>query len=357
MHNDHVTIDDVARRAGLSVATVSRVMHDSPRVSADARRRVQDAVAALGYSPNALARGLAMRRTSTVGVLVSSIADPFWAQVVRGIEDCAYHERYAVIIASSYEDVAREQGAVELFRHKRVDGIIVAASSGGPEALMEMRPRGVPVVFINNEHIEIDNEHIEPVSASLALDEPAGAGPVYLVANDDTQGAILVVEHLLALGHRRIGYIGATGRASSLRRYHGYRLTLERASVPRDDLLVVHLDEGADEGELGAFRLLAGEARPTALFCYDDVMALGALRAVRALGMQTPRDVSVVGFDDIPIAAYMDPPLTTVRQPMYEMGQQAMHMLLGLLRSEPPAPRVIMPGELVVRASSGPLLR
>lgn len=347
MSNQHVTIDDVARRAGLSVATVSRVMHNNPRVSPQARRRVNEAIDALGYTPNALARGLAMRSTQTIGVLVSSIADPFWAEVTRGIEDYAHQAGYGILIASSYEDAAREQNSMKLFRHKRVDGIVVGASSSGPEALNSARAHHLPVVFINSEHIDPD-EAADPMPA-LEAEHPSA----YLVA-DDAHGAMLVTAHLLALGHTRIAYIGARDRASSVRRLNGYRQALEQSGLTLDETLVVITGEGANDGELGAFRLLTREARPTALFCYDDMTALGALRAARALQLRTPSDVSIVGFDDIPIAAYLDPPLTTVRQPMYEMGQQAMSMLVALLQGADPPRYVTMPGELVVRSSSGP---
>jgi DNA-binding LacI/PurR family transcriptional regulator len=226
-----------------------------------------------------------------------------------------------------------------------VDGIIVGASSGGPDAVLGKRWQHLPLVFVNN-------EHIAPDDALLDAGQAAARAAAYLVSNDDMRGAATMTEHLLALGHRRIGYIGAAGRASSLRRQHGFQQTLQRAGLPYDESLVVVLDEGSNEGELAAFRLLSRANRPTALFCYDDVMALGALRAIRALNLRVPEDVSVVGFDGIPLAAYFDPPLTTVRQPMYEMGQQAMMTLLRLFGGEE-APRVtVMHGDLIIRASS-----
>lgn len=351
MVENRVTIIDVARRAGLSVATVSRVMHDSPRVSPEARQRVRAAVETLGYTPNALARGLAMNSTShTVGVLLSSIADPFWAEVARGIEDYAHSEHYAVLIAGSYEDTERERSAFDLFQYKRVDGIIVGASSGGPEMLDQRRTFGLPVVFVNNEHIEPND------LASNSMDghsDGTAGGSFYLVANDDLQGAMLATTHLLDLGHRRIAYIGPPGRASSVRRCTGYRRALEHAGIAFDEDTVAIVGEGANAGELGAFRLLARHPAPTALFCYDDMTALGALRAVRALNRRVPHDVSVIGFDDIPMAAYLDPPLTTVRQPMYEMGCQAMNTLLALLQGQSSPHTITMAGELMVRQSSG----
>jgi DNA-binding LacI/PurR family transcriptional regulator len=184
--------------------------------------------------------------------------------------------------------------------------------------------------------------------------ETAAATDTYLVAGDDVHGAKLATEHLLSLGHRRCAYVGAEGRASSLRRLRGYRLALAEAGLPFDESLVVAPGEGAIHGELAAFRLLARRPAPSALFCYDDMTAVGVLRAVRALNLGVPQDVAVVGFDDIPLAAYLDPPLTTVRQPMYEMGQQAMTMLLDLINGEMPPRLVTMPGELVIRSSSGP---
>lgn len=349
---EQVTIEDVARLAGMSAATVSRVMHNSPRTSPEAQRRVREAVATLGYMPNALARGLVTRSTHTVGVLVNSIGDPFWAEVLRGCEDYAQEQGYAVLITSAYEDPARERRAIDLFQQKRVDGIIIAASSGGPMALGDQRAYRLPVVFVNDEHMEPDE--ISVATDAVPHVEAAIVPSIYHVANDDVQGGKLATEHLLQLGHRRCAYVGAPGRASSAHRQRGYTRALEQAGLPVDESLIVASGEGAMHGELAAFRLLARRSAPTALFCYDDMTAVGALSAIRALNLRVPQDVSVVGFDDIPLAAYLDPPLTTVRQPMYDMGRQAMQMLLGLERGETPASLVTMPGELIVRASSGP---
>lgn len=358
MADKHVTINDVARRAGLSVATVSRVMHDNPRVSLDARRRVREAVDTLGYTPNALARGLAMRSTShTIGVLVTSIGDLFWAEVVRGIEDYVYEQSYAVLIAGAYEDPERERRAIDLFHHKRVDGIIIGASSGGPEALNGRGSFRLPVVFVNNEHVGAGDtareaEAADHVAVTAAMDRQHA--PTLLVTNDDVHGAMLATNHMLQLGHRRIAYLGSGERASSLHRLSGYRRALEGAGVPVDDEIIALAGEGANSGELAAFRLLSHRPAPTALFCYDDMTALGALRAIRACQLHVPRDISLVGFDDIPLAAYLDPPLTTVRQPMYEMGRQAAGMLIGVLRDGDPPRAVTMAGELMVRSSTGP---
>jgi DNA-binding LacI/PurR family transcriptional regulator len=342
--DDHVTIDDVARISGLSVATVSRVMHDNPRVSAETSLRVREVIDRLGYTPNALARGLSMRVTHTIGVLVISISDPFWGEVVHGIEDRARQDRYAVLLASTDEDVDKERQALELFRHQRVDGIIIGASSTGTGVAGDSRPSRLPLVFVNNEHLQTsyDTQHNpEPRAASL-------------IATDDRQGARLAVEHLIGLGHRRIAYIGPPDRASSIRRQQAYLQALEAAGVMPDPSLIITIGEGANHGELAAFRVLARTPAPTALFCYDDMTALGALRAIRALKMRVPADISVVGYDDIPLAAYLDPPLTTVSQPMNEMGRQAMSILLDVFHGHSEPRTIVLGGELVVRGSSGP---
>ncbi|HEV7127308.1 MAG TPA: LacI family DNA-binding transcriptional regulator [Ktedonobacterales bacterium] len=334
----------MARVSGLSVATVSRVMHDSPRVSVETSLRVREVIERLGYTPNALARGLSMRVTHTIGVLVISISDPFWGEVVHGIEDRARRDRYAVLLASTDEDVDKERQALELFRHQRVDGIIIGASSAGPGVAGDRQPARLPLVFVNNEHL--------PTSIDTPIDREARVAS--LIATDDRQGARLAVEHLIALGHRRIAYIGPPDRASSIRRLQGYRLAMEAMGAVLDESLVMSVGEGANHGELAAFRVLARTPAPTALFCYDDMTALGALRAIRALKMRVPTDVSVIGYDDIPLAAYLDPPLTTVSQPMNEMGQQAMSILLDVLRGDSEPRTIVLGGELVVRGSSGP---
>ena len=342
MRDEHATIEDVARLSGVSMTTVSRVMHHSVRVSPEARARVLAAVEHLGYTPNALARGLAMSTTRTVGVLVSSVSDPFWGEVVQTIQRQARQQDYGVLIAASDEDVETERQVLELFLHKRVDGIIVGASSGGTSVLRDPRYARVPLVFVNNEHF---------LTSPAAHPEPTHAAN--LVASDDRQGGTLAVEHLLSLGHRHIAYIGPADRASSLHRRAGYAAALEYAGVVCDPALIETVGEGANPGELATFRLLAHRPRPTAIFCYDDMTAVGALRAVRALQLRVPTDISVMGFDDILLAAYLDPPLTTVRQPTGELGEQAVRLLLDILAGGV-LPRVVtVHGELVVRDSTG----
>jgi DNA-binding LacI/PurR family transcriptional regulator len=320
-------------------------MHDNPRVSHETSLRVRAVIDRLGYTPNALARGLSMRVTHTIGVLVISISDPFWGEVVHGIEDRARRDHYAVLLASTDEEVDKERQALELFRHQRVDGIIIGASSTGTSAAGDQRPMRPPIVFVNNEH--------QPTDVGARLNpEPHGAG---LIATDDCQGARLAVEHLIGLGHKRIAYIGPPDRASSVHRLLGYRLAIEAAGGVSDESLLMLVGEVANQVELAATRVMARAPAPTALFCYDDMTALGALRAARALKLRVPADISVVGYDDIPLAAYLDPPLTTVRQPMSEMGQQAMSMLLSVLRDHTEPRIIVLGGELVVRDSSGPV--
>ncbi len=348
MGGAHVTIDDVARHAGLSVATVSRVMHDSPLVRPATRARVLRSVEVLGYSPSALARGLAMSSTYTIGVLVGSFADPFWAEVVRGIESQARASGYAVLITSSDDDAAQERAALGLFRHKRVDGIIVCASREGTAQTTERQAISMPTVYVNVEQLPLD-------AGSGRGDNNGGDQPsplVNVVATDDQFGARLAMEHLLTLGHRRIAFIGPTDRASAVARRRGYTDALERAGLSPNHAYIVEA-AGVARAEEAGESLLRRRSRPTALFCYDDVTALGALRAVRAAGLCVPADVSVVGFDDIPLAAYLEPPLTTVRQPMYEMGRRAMAMLLQLARGGSDVPGITLAGMLVTRASTG----
>ena len=344
MQSENATIEDVARLAGLSMATVSRVLHQSPRVSAEARARVLAAVDHLDYTPNALARGLAMSTTHTIGVLVSSISDPFWGEVVQTIQSFARQEQYSVLIAASDENREIERQALELFRHKRVDGIIVGASSGGIGVLHDQRLGRVPLVFVNNEHFLPNGRDAEQAAHPRAN----------LVATDDWRGGKLAVEHLLQQGHRHIAYIGPSDRASSVNRLDGYRDALDEAGIPFESALVAMVGEGPNPGELATFRLLAGNPMLTALFCYDDMTAVGALRALRALRLRVPADISVVGFDDLPLAAYLEPQLTTVRQPTNELGTQAVRILLDILQRRQPPRTITVQGELVVRDSSGP---
>jgi LacI family repressor for deo operon, udp, cdd, tsx, nupC, and nupG len=333
-----VSIKDIAKAAGVSHSTVSRALSDSPLVKAETKTRIQRLAREMGYSPDAIARSLVMQRTHTVGVVVTTITDPFVAEVVQGLEDTAQENDYSVILASSASEPGRELAAVEMLRAKRVDGVIVTSSRVGALYLEHLERIGVPVVLVNN-HNEQSGRYTFSVSV------------------DNQHGGHLATAHLVQRGRRRISYVsGPADHSDDAERLAGYRQALGEAGIAFDPALVLPGNGRLDGGEL-ALRTLARLAeRPTAVFCYNDMTAIGLISAARWAGLSVPKDLAVVGFDDIPLAAHVYPPLTTVAQPQRDMGRQAMNMALALMAADDsiaPFSDVVIKGKLIVRESSG----
>jgi DNA-binding LacI/PurR family transcriptional regulator len=326
-----VSIKDIARAAQVSHSTVSRALRDSPLVNPETRALIHRIAAEKGYTVSAVARSLVTRRTNTIGVVVTSIADPFVGEVVSGIEEFALQHDYSVILATCHADPDREQRAVRSFQERRVDGILVTASRVGALYLPMLEEMKVPIVLINNQHPRDYGYHV-------SIDNPAGARAV--------------TSHLIALGHRRIGYIGDRfGLYSDTERCDGYRETLAQSGIPFDPALAAYGDGGPESGRHAMLDLLDRPEHPTAVFCYNDMEAYGAMRAARERGLRVPDDMSIAGFDDLVLSSYTDPPLTTVRQPMQEMGRDAAGILVDLLGGGNPT-SVVKPGTLVPRQST-----
>jgi DNA-binding LacI/PurR family transcriptional regulator len=327
------SIKDIARLAGVSHCTVSRALHHSPLIHPKTAERIREIARRSGYVPNAVARSLVSRSTRTVGVVVTTIADPFIGEVVEGIETTANEHGYSVILANSNAVPELEMKVVDSFSQRRVDGILVAASRVGALHGKHLAGTNVPIVLINNQHPGefVHSVGIDNISASREL-----------------------VGHLLQLGHRRIAYIGDhSGYQSDAERFTGYRTALKAARITIDQALVVRGDGKPEEGERAAIQLLELADPPTAIFCYNDMTALGALRAAGNRGLRIPDDLAIAGFDDLFVASYTSPPLTTIRQPKQEMGRRAMSILLQLLAGEETESRILLPGELIVRGSTG----
>jgi DNA-binding LacI/PurR family transcriptional regulator len=332
-----VSIKDIARAAGVSHPTVSRALRDSPLVSLETKARIQQLAGEMGYSPDARARSLVEGRTRTVGLVVTTIADPFIAQVVQGIETAAHDHGYTVILCNSNAEPEREIGAVETLRSKRVDGVIVASSRVGALYMEHLERIGVPVVLINNH-----NEQSGRYTFSIGVD------------NED--GGRLATNHLLELGHCRIAYVtGPADHSDDLGRLAGYREALAAVGIPLDPALVTPGTGRTGGGERALRLLMELDDPPTAVFCYNDMTAIGLMGAARATGLAVPDDLAIVGFDDIPFASYVQPSLTTIAQLKVEMGQWAMEMALALMQSPDPAEGelsdITVKGQLVVRGS------
>ncbi|HET9553497.1 MAG TPA: LacI family DNA-binding transcriptional regulator [Anaeromyxobacteraceae bacterium] len=328
------TIVDVARRAGVSPSTVSHVLNRTRFVSADARRRVEEAVEALGYRPNALARSLRSGRSHTIGLVLPDSGNPFFAELAREIQLAAYDAGYSVVLCNTENDVEKERGSVALLMRTQVDGIVLVAVDERGDALRSLARQALPVVVMDRERPD------------LALDT---------VLTDHRQGGLDATRHLLALGHRRVACVaGPAGLSPSALRLGGYRQALEEAGLPYDAALVRHGDFHPASGHAAARALLALADPPTALFACNDLMAFGVLRAAAELDRPVPEALAVVGYDDVELAAFAVPPLTTVAQPRAEMGRAAVRLIASRV-ADPRLPRqqALLPVSLVVRRSSG----
>ncbi|MFL6447615.1 MAG: LacI family DNA-binding transcriptional regulator [Bryobacteraceae bacterium] len=329
-----VSIKDIARLAGVSHSTVSRALHKSPLIPPATAQRIQQIAQEQGYTASAVARSLVTRRTQAIGVVVTSIADPFNGDVVAGIEEVANERGYSVILATSQADPDRELAVVRSCQERRVDGILVASSRVGALYVPVLSELDVPIVLINNQH---------------------GSDFAYSIRIDNVHGMRLATEHLLALGHRRIAYVGDRfGLHSDEERFAGYASALAACQIPLDKELVANGNGKADEAGSALDQLLKRGAMPSAIACYNDMTALGLMQRAQELGISVPGELSVTGFDDIPFAAFAMPPLTTVRQPRREMGRQAMRLLFARLSDEPAEKTSVINGELIVRGSTAP---
>ncbi len=332
-----VSIKDIAKAAGVSHSTVSRALSDSPLIKAETKARIQRLAQEMGYSPDAIARSLVTQRTHTVGVVVTTITDPFVAEVVQGIEDTAQENDYSVILASSASEPERELAAVEMLRAKRVDSLIVTSSRVGALYLEHLERFGVPVVLVNNHNRQSGRY-------------------TFSVSVDNQHGGHLATAHLIQRGHRHIGYVsGPADHSDDAERLAGYRQALDESGITFDPALVVHGNGRLDGGERALRTLARLVELPTAVFCYNDITAIGLISAARQAGLAVPDDLAVVGFDDIPLAAHVYPSLTTVAQPQRDMGRQAMNMALALMTADDsamPLSDIVVKGRLIVRASS-----
>jgi len=326
-----VSIVEIAKAARVSHSTVSRALRNSPLVSVETGAHIRRLAQDMGYVPSAIGRGLAMQSTRTIGLVVTTIADPFVAEVVRGVEEQALDCGYGLFLCQSSGQPQREVAAVRALHENRVAGVIVTSSRVGERYLPLLEQMKVPIVLINNEH----------------------AGPYGgFVAIDDVGGGRLAAEYLLGLGHQRIAYISGWPEArSSQDRLRGYGEALRSGGLATSPSLIGAGTGRMDGGYQAMQGLLRSPPRPTAVFCYNDMTAIGALKALHEAGVGVPAQVSVIGFDDVALAAYCTPPLTTIAQPKYEMGQLAMRMLLDLLSKPEQVQNVVLQGELIVRAS------
>ncbi|MEN3311410.1 MAG: LacI family transcriptional regulator [Actinomycetota bacterium] len=336
MSPSNTTIRDVARLSGVSPMTVSRVINDSERVSPETRRRVEQAISELGYVPSRLARGLSRQRTGTLSVIVPDVANPFFTAVVRAAEEVARRADYRVILCDTRADLGVERDVIaELIAH-RVEGVVIApVSDRSATHLRRLTEFGVPFVLIDRTIPGVDCD---------------------VVLGDSSGGARQLVEHLLSLGHRRIGFIVESDDVSTARdRRAGYEAALTAAGIALDPALVTNAAPDPSGGSAGMAKLLELEKRPTAVFTVNNLVALGAIEAVRAAGLEVPDDVALVCFDDIEYASRLYPFLTAMEQPAQTFGTLGTQLLLERIEGRGPDRRheVVLPGEFMIRRSCG----
>ncbi len=327
-----VSIYDIAKKAKVAPSTVSRALQDHPRIGAKTKQLIQALAKEMDYVPSTVAKSLIANRTWTIGMVLATIDDPFMGRVVEGVEQIAIEAGFNVFLSTSQNNRERELAIIDVLQQRRVDGIIVIASHLFDRYARYVDRSKVPIIVINEQ-------------------DPGKT--IHFVTVDDVQGACLAVEHLIALGHRRIGYVSNINRPkSNQHRLKGHQDALAAAGIAFDPALIFtsnDIEDNAKRGEVSLEPLLAAGA--TAVFCYNDTTAIGVLAACYKRGIVVPDNLSVIGFDDIDMAAYTIPPLTTIRQPRFELGQRAMQMMLDLLDGQEPDNQ-ILPGELVVRQTT-----
>ncbi|MCC7445989.1 MAG: LacI family DNA-binding transcriptional regulator [Anaerolineae bacterium] len=331
-HYHHVTIKDVAREAGVSYSTVSRVLNNQPHIHPDKRQRVLDAAARLGYVVNLQARGLVGGRTQTIGLLLHELSAPYMGLVVQGIDEELAAAAYELILQTTHRHRHKETLLVNTVSRGMIDGLLLLLPLELESYLDVLRDRQFPYVVI-------DHQGFDDFSPTVSA--------------DNVQGAYTATKYLIELGHRRIGFVaGRFDTSSGTDRLAAYKAALTDAGLPFDPDLV---QPGAYEqhgGYLAANALLDLPQPPTALFCANDASAFGAYEAIRNRGLRIPQELSVIGFDDIPQAALVHPPLTTIQQPLVEIGRRAARLLLHYIaQPDYPVEHIVMPTRLIVRES------
>lgn len=331
------TIYDVARAASVSVATVSHVLNDSRFVAPETKERVLRAISSLRYRRHGIARSLRRSQTSTIGLMISDITNPFFADLVRGVENVVSSHSYNLILCNTEERTAKERLYLDVLLEKRVDGLIMAPAGGNEVYIRDLIASGFPTVFV---------------------DRYMDLGADAVIVNNE-RSSFEIVTHLIELGHRKIGVLQAQLAVDSIQeRVAGYRAALARASIRWKPGYVVETKSSVEAASVGAHKLLQIQSPPTAVFCTNNFMTLGMVRALTESGLSCPVDMAVVGFDDVPWAFGFHPQLTVVSQPAYEMGVASANILFGRLSKKliGPAITTTLHGTLIVRESSGALL-
>ena len=330
-----VTLNNVARYAGVSPKTVSNVIHDWPYVREETREKVQEAIKAVGYRPNRMARSLITGQSKTIGVIIQDISNPFFGPAIKGCEDILFENNYSFFLCDTNESAERERYYLDLLISRAVDAVIIWGTRIGHDELKTLIGDELPLLTVEFGEKPISAHHI-------------------IVNVDNIGGAKFATEHLIAQGYRKIAHLASSqGRLTCQWRLMGYQQALEASGRDLIPQLIQQGKPSTRGGYRAALKLLT-EYTPDAIFCYNDLMAIGAILAAEHLEMNVPDDVAVVGFDDILMAAMIAPPLTTMRIPQYELGRLTGELIMESLKDqEPETKSILYPVELQIRGSSG----
>lgn len=332
------TIKTIAKMTGVSHSTVSRALRGSPLVAEDTAERIRQAAQQLGYLPSAAARSLKTNRTRILGVIVSGIADPFFSEVLNGIEQAAQAAGYSLFIGSSNHEPEKEEKIFQTMLEQRIDGVIICSTPVSVDRWRQFPTEAFPIVVVNNQAADHYN---------------------YSIYHDDVDGSRQVARHLIALGHHQIAYLGnSQSGKTTLDRLNGLNTEMNAHGLSIIPEHIYHVPGGSPQmGIEGMNYFLNLPSPPTAVMCFNDMLALGGLKSCRQAGMRVPDDISVTGFDNITISEFSEPPLTTLDQPKKEIGREAAQLLLSLLGSDSgqlnSTQRVkVLKGQLLVRDST-----
>jgi LacI family transcriptional regulator len=329
-----VTIKDIAKQAGVSYATVSRALNNHPEINIDTRKKIMRIAEEYGYQPNAIAQGLVKKETNTIGLIIPDITNPFYPEVARGIEDAANETGYTLFLCNTNWKQQREENYLNVLRQKQVDGVIIAPASEKPEHLKKVIAHGAKnMVFISRVNL----------------------GNVTSVLIDNVRGGRMAVEHLISKGYRKIAFVGGLNDISSNReRFQGYREALEIAGIKLNQAYIVGGDFKRESGHQATKWLLQLESRPDAIFAANDLLALGAIQALREQGLRIPEDMAVIGFDDIEFASLPEIQLTSVTQPKYDMGKLALQTLMMQMKGDGRivAKKIMLEPDLICRKTT-----
>ncbi|MBN1267050.1 MAG: LacI family DNA-binding transcriptional regulator [Anaerolineales bacterium] len=339
-----VTMSDVAQRAGVSKSTVSHVLNQTRFVAPDTKQRVAQAIIELDFRPSRIARSLAVHHSNTVGLLISDIANPFYPEVIKGVEEVALANAYNVFLANVGYDLERIVSSIHSMIDHRVDGAICMSTRFSPELVEELARSQLPAVFL---------DWHDP-------SRPSSTGFFSSLQFDFARGVTEAVQHLINLGHRRFAHISGPPDVWTARcRQETFLTALGQFGIPQQDVLVIEGNLQIEGGRAALTRILQASPRPTAIFAANDLMALGFLWEARSQGLRIPEDFSLLGLDNIPLASQITPGLSTIALPIHQIGRQAMETLLAMINNQPPTTTdpsepALIPTELILRESTAP---